>query len=149
MSLSAAMAMALAPWLTGIEREAARAGVEAATLAAIVYHESHGNPRALYQEHDGDCSVGLAQVKVKGCDAVRVAALMVPDTNLRVAAKILKATKRWCQRHKSDRHCRAGNQLFPWGGAANRYAGATSRFAVELRPMRKAALTILKQRRRK
>ncbi len=149
MSLAAAMAVALGPWLGMIRAEAARAGVEPATLAAIVYHESRGNPRALYQEHDGDCSVGLGQVKVRGCDARRVAELMVPQENLRTAAKILKATKRWCQRRKSDEHCRAGNRLFPWGGAANRYAGATSKMARELVPMRAVAKRLVSPRRRR
>jgi soluble lytic murein transglycosylase-like protein len=133
------MAIALGPWLGVIRAEARRAGVEASTLAAIVYHESHGNPRAVYQERDGDCSVGLAQVKVKGCDAPRVAALMVPASNLRAAAKILRGTGRWCRRHRSDRHCRAGERVFAGGGAVNRYAGATSSFARELAPMRAVA----------
>lgn len=139
------MAVALGPWLGMIRFEAVRSGVDPVTLAAIVYHESHGNPRALYQERDGDCSVGLAQVKVKACDAARVAALMVPSTNLRTAAQILKRTRRWCIAHRSDRHCRAGERVFRGGGAANRYAGATSRFAVELAPMRRVARALLRR----
>lgn len=145
MSLAAAMAVALGPWLGLIRHEASRAGVDEATLAAIVYHESHGYPGAIYQERDGDCSVGLAQVKVKACDAPRVASLLVPATNLRTAAKILKGTSRWCRRHRSDRYCRAGERVFAGGGAVNRYAGATTKFAAELAPMRRTARALLRR----
>ena len=146
MSLAAAMAVALGPWLGLIEAESVRAHVDPATLTAIVYHESHGQPSRIYQERDGDCSVGLAQVKVKSCDAARVASLLVPATNIRAAATILRATRRWCVRHPSDRYCRAGNRVFPGGGAANRYAGATTKFALELAPMRKQARALLRRR---
>lgn len=146
-SLGAAMYVALRAWLPLIQAEAHAAGVEPLTLAAIVYHESRGNPALVYHERDGACSIGLGQVRVAGCaDPERIARLKDPAYNLRVSARILAATKRWCRQHPKDKHCRAGERAFPGGGSVNRYAGATSRFAPEVGRLRRALRKVTRLR---
>lgn len=136
MSEAAALALALCALQPAIRAEARRARVDPVTLGAIVWLESRGRPGVVFVERDGDCSVGLGQVK-GSCDPARVRALQDPLAGLRASASVLRATTRWCRAHRSDRFCRAGERAFRGGGAANRYAGASTRYAVRVKAARR------------
>jgi hypothetical protein len=133
----AAMAAALCSLHAPIRSEARRAGVAPETLGAIVWLESRGNPGVVYVERDGSCSAGLGQVK-GSCDPARLASLRSVSTGLRASSGVLRATRRWCRAHPSDRYCRAGERAFRGGGAVNRYAGASTRYAVRVGETRRA-----------
>lgn len=130
----AAMLCSLGP---SIRAEARRARVDPVTLGAIVWLESRGRPGVVFVERDGDCSVGLGQVK-GSCDPARVRALQDPLAGLRASASVLRATTRWCRAHRRDRFCLAGERAFRGGGAVNRYAGASTRYAVRVKATRRA-----------
>jgi len=137
MKTAAAMFLALHPWWATIKHEARREHVDPYALAGIVWHESRGNPNGFFQERGGHCSIGLGGVFVKNCDPARVAALRNGPYNLRVSAKILSGSIRYCKAHRLERRCAAGERVFPGGGGANLYAGNTTRFAAELAKLRR------------
>ena len=138
MNLAAAMFLSLHGWMPLIQRESRAEHVDAMTLAAIVWHESRGDPGAFFKERGAACSVGLGGVYVPDCSPARVAVLRDPSRNLRVSAKILAANQRWCARHRRERRCAAGERAFRGGGGVNCYGGNSTRFAVEIKKIRRA-----------
>lgn len=134
---SAIVLQVLKPWLALILFTASAEKVDPKTLAAIVFLESRGQPHLVAHERNGTCSVGLAMINVPDCDPVRMSALQDPAFNLRVSAKILKANAKWCKKHPRERRCRAGERVFPGGGAVNLYAGNTTRYAPRVAKLRK------------
>ena len=99
MTPSALVLKTLAPWMALIFSTATAAHVDPATLGAIVFLESRGQPHLVSEERNGSCSVGLGMVNVPDCDPVRISALQDPAFNLRAAALALRANQRWCRRH--------------------------------------------------
>lgn len=138
MNLPALMFAALHGWLPMIRHEARAARVDTLTLAAIVWHESRGDPGAFFQERDGACSVGLGGVRVAGCREPAASELHDPEFNLRASARILAANERWCRQHRRDRQCRAGERVFRGGGAVNHYGGNGTAYAHEVLKLRRA-----------
>lgn len=143
MKLAAAMLLALRPWWPTIQHEARAAHVDPHTLAAIVWHESRGNPHGFYQEKGGHCSIGLGGIYVKHCEPERVARLREPGFNLRTAARMLKANAAYCRKHPRERRCAAGERVFRGGGAVNLYAGNTTRHAGVVLKLRKKLRPLL------
>lgn len=137
MTPSALVLKVLAPWMALVLSTATAERVDPATLGAIVYLESRGQPHLVAKERNGTCSVGLGMVNVPDCDPMRISSLQDPAFNLRVAAKILKANQRWCRRHPSEWRCRAGERSFRGGGALNCYAGNTKAYAPRVKPVRR------------
>ena len=136
-ALTVVILVALKPWLGLIHTEAKKHHVDPRTLAAIVWHESRGNPQLVSREANGTCSVGLAMINVRDCDPDKIARLKDPATNIHRAAVILRANARWCRAHPSDRYCRAGERVFRGGGAVNHCAGRSTTFAVEIAELRR------------
>jgi hypothetical protein len=136
-NLGLLMLKALGPLLPLIVATAKAEHVHPRTLAAIVYMESRGLPSTVGRERDGDCSVGLGQIK-GSCDPERVARLQDPSVNLRVAARILRANESWCRKHVQERRCVAGERVFRGGGAVNLYAGNTNKHAKKVWKLRVA-----------
>lgn len=66
---------------------------------ALVRTESRFQSGVVHQEKNGDCSVGLTQIKVTNCDQARVAVLLDPVTNLRTSAVIQQKQREWCTVH--------------------------------------------------
>jgi len=145
MRLGPLMLVALHGWLPLIKAESKRAHVDHLTLAAIVWHESHGRPGEVFQEKDGACSVGLGGIRVPACDPNRAAELRDPSKNLRAAATILGANRLWCQKHH-DRQCRAGDRVFPGGGAVNHYGGGGTAYAPVIKHLRAVLARELRHR---
>lgn len=137
MTPSALVLKVLAPWMALVFSTATAEHVDPATLGAIVFLESRGQPHLVARERNGTCSVGLGMVNVPDCDPVRISSLQDPAFNLRVAAKILRANQRWCRRHPSEWRCRAGNRVMKDGGALNTYAGWTTSYAPRIKPVRR------------
>lgn len=131
MNLGLLMLKALKPLLPLIIATAQHYHVHPRTLAAIVYMESRGQPGIVGRERDGDCSVGLGQIK-GSCDPARIARLQDPAVNLASAASILRANERWCSRHRREKRCAAGERVFRGGGAVNLYAGNTTKHAAKV-----------------
>ena len=131
MNLGLLMLKTLGPVLALIVSTAKEEGVHPRTLAAIVYMESRGQAGVVGRERDGDCSVGLGQIK-GSCAPERLARLQDPSVNLHTAAKILKANERWCRKHVREKRCRAGERVFRGGGAVNLYAGNTTKHAAKV-----------------
>lgn len=148
-NLAAAMLLSLRGWMPLIQHEARAAHVDTMTLAAIVWHESRGNPGAFFQERGEACSVGLGGVYVPGCAPSRVAALKDPAYNLRISAKILAANQRWCRAHRYERRCAAGERVFKGGGGVNCYGGNSVRFAGEVLKIRRVLVRALVSRSKK
>lgn len=138
MTPSAALVLkTLGPWMALVFSTATAAHVDPATLGAVVFLESRGQPHLVSKERNGSCSVGLGMVNVPDCDPVRISALQDPAFNLRTAALILRANQRWCRRHPSEWRCRAGERSFRGGGALNCYAGWTKAYAPKVKPVRR------------
>lgn len=138
MTYSAALVLkVVGPWMALILSTASAERVDPATLGAIVFLESRGQPHLVAKEKNGTCSVGLGMVNVKDCDPVRMSSLQDPAFNLRVAAKILRANQRWCRKHPSEWRCRAGEKSFRGGGGVNTYAGNTKAYAPRVKPVRR------------
>ena len=138
------MLLALRPWWPAIQAEARAAHEDRYTLAAIVWHESRGNPHAFYQEKGGSCSIGLGGIYVRSCEPSLVARLRDPSFNLRTSARMLRANRRYCRAHPREHRCAAGERVFRGGGAVNLYAGNTTRFAKEVRNLRATLRTVLR-----
>lgn len=144
MKIAAAMLLALRPWWPMIQSEARAEHVDRHVLAAIVWHESRGNPHAFYQEKGDNCSVGLGGIYVRGCDPQRAALLRNPSFNLRASARILGANLRYCRAHPREHRCAAGERVFRGGGAVNLYAGNTTRYAPEVLRLKRQIARILR-----
>jgi hypothetical protein len=144
MKLAAAILLALRPWWPMIQSEARAEHVDRHELGAIVWHESRGNPNAFYQEKGGNCSIGLGGIYVPRCEPGRVARLRNPSFNLRTAAQMLGANRRYCRAHPREHRCAAGERVFRGGGAVNLYAGNTTRFAAELVPLKRQIARIFR-----
>lgn len=138
------MLIALRHWWPAIQSEAHRAHVNEYVVAAIVWHESRGNPHAFYEERGGNCSIGLGGIYVRGCAPARVAELRNPSVNLRTSARMLAANARYCRKHPKERRCKAGERVFRGGGAVNLYAGNTTSFAKEVKRLARTLRTVLK-----
>lgn len=132
------MLLALHGWLPMIRHEARARHVDYLTVAAIVWHESHGDPNAYFKERGEACSVGLGGIYVPDCDPRTVSELHDPVFNVRASVRILAANQRWCRRHRRDRQCRAGERVFRGGGAVNHYGGRTTTYAAEVLKLRRA-----------
>jgi hypothetical protein len=85
-------------------------------LVEVVRTETRWTPGLVRHEHDGSCSVGLAQINVD-CDST--APLLEPHANLRQAAKTLASLRRTCKRS-----CGGGLWLRGYNPGSSTYAPA-------------------------
>jgi soluble lytic murein transglycosylase-like protein len=128
----------LALWAL-IAIEAKRVGRDPAELAAIVHTESRAQTQVVKRESNGSCSVGAAGINVPDCDPQRVAALLDPATNLRVAANTLRAGAAWCRAHRRDKVCLRG-------GAVAMYNAGDKGYARRVQQHRRALARLISQR---
>lgn len=83
----------------------ARYDLPSGLLLAVCVHESRGR-NLITRELGGHCSIGPAQVLVRGCERARLRRLLVLSVNADAGAQVASWARETCRKHPGWACCR-------------------------------------------